>query len=180
MIERFWDEGKGGFFYTEEGSANLIVRTKNPLDNATPSGNSMGVLALLRLSSLGGDQGLREMAERTLLLFGDMMRRSPSACAQMLCALDFYQEPVYEIALVGRCGDWVQFLRALHSRFLPNKVLAGGDPTAYPVDLIDHIPLFQGKMEAKTGEIQAYVCRNSVCSQPVGSIEDLLGLLPEG
>ncbi len=179
MVERFWDEAKGGFFYTEEGSANLIVRTKNPLDNATPSGNSMGVLALLRLSSLGGDPGLREMAERTLFLFGNLMRRSPSACAQMLCALDFFQEPVYEIALVGRRGDWFQFLQALHSRFLPNKALAGGDPTAYPVDLIDHIPLFQGKLEAKTGGTQAYVCRNFVCSQPVGSVEGLLGLLME-
>ena len=177
MVERFWDWEKGGFFYTEEGAADLIVRTKNPLDNATPSGNSMGVMALLRLSALSGDPGLREMAEKTLLLFSNLMKRSPSACAQMLCALDFYQEPAHEIALVGRRGDWRHFLQALHARFLPNKVLVGGDPSGYPEDLIDHLPLLHGKMEAKAGRTQVYVCRNSVCSQPVSSVEDLLGLL---
>ena len=177
MVERFWDRKKGGFFYTEEGAGDLIVRTKNPLDNATPSGNSMGVLALLRISALTGDSRLREMAERTLLLYGNLMRRSPSSCAQMLCALDFYQQPVHEVAVVGPRGDWGPFLHALHARFLPNKVLVGGDPSACPADLADHIPLLKGKVEAEAGPARVYVCRNSVCSQPVTTVEGLLGLL---
>ena len=177
MVERFWDRKKGGFFYTEEGAGDLILRTKNPLDSATPSGNSMGVLALLRISALTGDSSLREMAERTLILYGNLMRRSPSSCAQMLCALDFYQEPVHEVAVVGPRRDWAPFLHALHARFLPNKVLVGGDPSACPVDLVDHLPLLKGKVEAEAGQARVYVCRNSVCDQPVTTVEGLLGLL---
>ena len=177
MIDRFWDREKGGFFYTAEGAEDLIVRTKNPFDNATPSGNSIAALVLLRLAALSGDAGLWEKAEQTFRLFSDLMSRAPSACAQMICALNFYRESPYEIAIIGRPEDQKDFLQALHGRFLPNKVLVGGDPSDCPEDLVDHLPLLEGKMELDGGRAMAYVCRNAVCSQPVREVEALLDLL---
>src|SRR5262249_50986997 len=41
MREQFWDEAEGGFFYTGKDHERLIARTKDPHDNATPSGNAM-------------------------------------------------------------------------------------------------------------------------------------------
>src|SRR5262249_35086768 len=66
MIEQFWDEKEGGFFYTGKNHERLIARGKDPHDNATPSGNSMAVIALLRLYRLTGDARFRDKAERTL------------------------------------------------------------------------------------------------------------------
>ena len=40
MIEEFWDDESGGFFFTGKSHENLIVRSKDYFDNATPSGNS--------------------------------------------------------------------------------------------------------------------------------------------
>ena len=177
MIDRFWDREKGGFFYTAEGSEDLILRTKNPFDNATPSGNSMGTLALLRLAALSGDVGLREKADLTLRLFGDLMRRSPSSCAQMICALDFFQESPYEIAFVGSGGGRKPFLKALHERFLPNKVLLAAEPANYGETLVDGLPLLAGKLGDDEDLLKVYVCRDSVCSQPVNQIDDLIELL---
>ncbi len=177
MVERFWDGDKGGFFYTGEGSEDLIVRTKNPFDNATPSGNSLGTLALLRLAALGGDMGLLEKGEQTLKLFGDLMSRAPSSCAQMLCALDFYQGPPYQVAIVGGPQERKVFLETLHGRFLPNKVLVVGNPSDYPEDLVDYLPLLEGKLHGDAEQVRIYVCRNSVCSQPVGTTEELTSLL---
>src|SRR5437868_8495237 len=43
MVEQFWDDEQGGFFFTGKGHEALIARTKDPHDNATPSGNAMAV-----------------------------------------------------------------------------------------------------------------------------------------
>ncbi|MDQ3979462.1 MAG: hypothetical protein M3314_07930, partial [Actinomycetota bacterium] len=66
-----------------------------------------------------------------------------------------------EIAIVGDRPDLVQ---AVHQRFLPNAVLAWGEP--YPS------PLFEGREEGK-----AYVCRNYACQRPTDNVDDLLAQL---
>src|SRR3712207_9324838 len=50
MVEEFWDEEGGGFFYNGRSGEALIGRSKDYFDNATPSGNSVAAEALLRLS----------------------------------------------------------------------------------------------------------------------------------
>ena len=121
MIEQFWDEKEGGFYYTGKDHETLIVRNKDPHDNATPSGNSMAVSALLRLGKLTGQADLLDKAERTLRLFRNLMARSPTAAGQMLNALDFYLGPVQEIVVVGDKADpeVIEVLRLLRQSFRP-------------------------------------------------------------
>ena len=64
MIDQFWDDAEGGFFYTGHDHEALIARTKDPHDNAMPSGNAMAVTALLRLAKLTGRADLHDKAER--------------------------------------------------------------------------------------------------------------------
>jgi len=178
MGDRFWDGEQGGFFYTEAGTEDLILRTKNPFDNATPSGNSIGALVLMRLAALSGEGDLRVQAAQILLLFAELMKRAPASCAQMICALDFFQERPYEVALIGSPAEREDFLRFLHESFLPNKVLMAGDPADSPDDLVQDLPLLEGKMAAP--EAKVYVCRDFVCSPPVRKREELRGLLASG
>ena len=42
MLDQFWDENEGGFFYTGRAHEVLIARNKDPHDNAIPSGNCDG------------------------------------------------------------------------------------------------------------------------------------------
>ena len=175
MLDLYWDGEKGGFFYTEETAADLIVRTKNPFDNAVPSGNSIGALVLLRLAALTGDMDLRQKAVETLQLFGNLMQRSPSSCAQMICALNFYQETPWEIALTGEVRQQDEFLRVLHTQFLPNKVVMASGRGDSAEDLIALLPLMEGKV-GEEDAVRAYICRDFVCSQPVSEVENFLDL----
>ena len=84
MIEQFWDEAEGGFFYTGRDHEQLIARTKDPHDSSTPSGNAMAVTGLLRLAKLTGRPDLLDKAEATLQLFRGLMASSPLAAGQML------------------------------------------------------------------------------------------------
>jgi uncharacterized protein len=52
MIEEFWDDEDGGFFFTGKSHETLIVRAKDYFDNATPSGKSVAAEVLLRLALL--------------------------------------------------------------------------------------------------------------------------------
>ena len=52
MISEFWDEEEGGFFFTGRSHEQLIVRSKDFFDNATPSGNSVAAEVLLRIGFL--------------------------------------------------------------------------------------------------------------------------------
>src|SRR5262249_45756473 len=62
MIEQFWDEVGGGFFYTGRDHEALIARGKDPHDNATPAANSVAVTALSRLVQLTGKTELARYA----------------------------------------------------------------------------------------------------------------------
>ena len=52
----FWGEEAGGFYFTGNSHENLVARSKDYFNNATPSGNSVAADMLLKLSKiLGGD-----------------------------------------------------------------------------------------------------------------------------
>jgi uncharacterized protein YyaL (SSP411 family) len=90
LVEKFWDEHSGGFYFTSSDHERLPVRTKSFFDGATPSGNSAATFALLRLARLTGEATWRARAEQTLRLCRDLMEQAPHAFSYMLSALDFY------------------------------------------------------------------------------------------
>ena len=85
MIQLFWDDKNGGFYYTKADAKHLIVRTKKPYDSAIPSGNAVAVENLLVLGS-----GYQDYAERTLQIFAESMAQAPSSFMYMLFALNQY------------------------------------------------------------------------------------------
>ena len=85
MIELFWDDKHGGFFFTKADAKQLIVRTKKPHDSAIPSGNAVAVNNLLMLNP-----SYRNYAEKTLRSFAKAMENTPSSFMHMLFALNGY------------------------------------------------------------------------------------------
>ncbi len=183
MVELFWDAEDGGFFYTEADAGDVIVRTRNPFDNATPSGNSVAALVLVRLAALTEKARYRELAESTLLLFSELLRQSPSACCQMAAALDHHDDEKLEIVVVGSLTDRQPLYHELHRTFLPNKVVAGWEPrsaerwsgaSAWPAEEASElVPLLQGRLEYAREQAAAFVCRDSVCLTPVNDPVEL-------
>ncbi len=88
MIQLFWDDKNGGFYYTKADAKHLIVRTKKPYDSAIPSGNAVAVKNLL---AFGTDY--RDYAEKTLRTFAESMAQSPSSFMYMHFALNDYLTP---------------------------------------------------------------------------------------
>ncbi|MEW6356491.1 MAG: thioredoxin domain-containing protein [Planctomycetota bacterium] len=179
MARRFWDAPNGGYFFTAEGRADLIVRTKSAYDGATPAGNAVAALALLRLARLTDKADFAEKAEKTLLAFRAQMGRLPAGHASLLAALDFHLGPVKEIAVCGEedRSETQALLTAVRLRYLPNKVVALYDPQAGNAkEAARLLPLLQGKEAIKSAPT-AYVCVDRTCSAPVTSPTALAELL---
>ena len=167
-IQFFWDEAEGGFFFTASDHEQLIVRSKLATDNAIPSGNSVMIANLLRLSVLLNRKDLREKAGEILTAFGGNAAQSPFAHERFLSGLDAWHEGIQEVAIVGDLQSPLanQLLRVVYESFLPNKVVALLDPS-WPEgsQLAERVPLLSGKQPVK-GKPTAFVCRNYACQSP--------------
>jgi hypothetical protein len=165
MLELFWDPDIAGFYDTGTDHEQLIVRPRNLFDNAVPCGSSVAVETLLRLRVLTGEADYETKALAALRPMADLLSRYPAGFGRFLSALDFHLGPVLEIALLdGPRGGLPALLAEVHSRYLPNRVLAGardGDRAAAAA-----IPLLEGR-GAVEGRATAYVCRNYTCDLPV-------------
>jgi uncharacterized protein YyaL (SSP411 family) len=89
MIDLFWDDNHGGFFYSGKENEILIKQGKEIYDGAIPSSNSVAALNLVRLGSITGDLALRELAEQLSGAFAKRIKAYPSAYTHFLIALDF-------------------------------------------------------------------------------------------
>jgi uncharacterized protein YyaL (SSP411 family) len=161
MLELFWDDKAGGLFTNGSDAEALITRSKDLVDGAVPSANSNAAVALLRLGALVGEGYYTQRAEDILALLAPMVAQHPSAFSRLLAAVDLVADGVTEIAVVGDRPDLVGVVQ---SRYLPNAVLAWGEP--YPS------PLFEQRADGL-----AYVCRNYACQAPVGEADALAAQL---
>jgi hypothetical protein len=166
LITAFWDGADGGFYFTADDHEELIVRTKDYFDNATPSGNSAAAELLLRLSAITGDERYERFAVTVLRLVSAQIKRYPSGFGRALAALEFHLGRRREIVLVG---DSAELRAAVWQEFLPVKVVVpvgGADPA-------DSLPLVQGKTLVD-GKPAAYVCEDFACRRPVTGVPELL------
>ena len=174
MIDEFWDEENGGFFFTGKSHENLIVRSKDYFDNATPSGNSVAAGVLLRLALLTGKDQLRNLAIAVFREAADAARRYPSGFGYLLSAIDFTLSTPKEIAIVGRdIADIQPLLREVWRRYLPNKVVA---PALVHEAETTTLPLLQDRPTINN-QAAAYVCEHYTCKQPVTDVESLAAQL---
>lgn len=171
MIDEFWDEEDGGFFFTGKSHERLIVRSKDFMDNATPSGNSVAAFALQRLATLTGNEGYQRHAVTILRLAADQTRRYPSAFGWMLCALDFYLSKPKEIVLVanGPSNSLSELLGVVWRTYLPNRIIVCStedhDVAAAEVPLLANRP--------PRRDPQVFVCEAYTCLKPTQDLAEL-------
>ena len=174
QIRLFWDSENRDFYFTPSDHERLLVRHKEYMDNATPSGNAVACFNLLRLAKILGKKDYNEKAEHMLGRVNRALSRHPLAFGYWLQALDFYLGPVRELALVGPRTEQEHLLPAIRARYLPNRVLACSETVDETLGL--KVPLLAGKV-ALEGRATAYVCQDYACQRPVTTRAELDELL---
>jgi uncharacterized protein YyaL (SSP411 family) len=178
MLDHFWDPEEGGLFLTADDSEELLVRQKETYDGAMPSGNSVALLNLLRLSHLTGEPELAKRASELGQAFSTDVGRLPSGFTQMMSALDMALGGGQEVVIVGEPDpeETRTMIEALRMPFLPNKVVLLRRPGDAGSAIVDLAPFLEEHHQVD-GKVTAYVCRDHFCNNPTTDVQTMLDLL---
>ncbi|MSR36219.1 MAG: thioredoxin domain-containing protein [Gemmatimonadetes bacterium] len=173
LLARFWDEAEGVFYDTAADAEALVIRPRDPSDNAVPSGNSLAVELLLRAARLLERAEWRRAAERVLEREAPGVAQWPSAFGHLLAQIEEELAEPVEVAVLGDPGDAATraLLGAALRPFVPGRVVTGGPADGGAGSSIT-VPLLEGKTMLG-GRPTAYVCRSRACGPPVTEPEEL-------
>jgi uncharacterized protein YyaL (SSP411 family) len=161
MINEFFDESQGGFFYTGNNHEELIVRTKEVFDHSIPSGNSVALRNLIRLERITGDSDLGKRVEKCISIFSGTVNRYFGGVANLVATIDSYVKPPIDIVLTGDNVDDIKpFLNKLSESYDPDRIVYFKNSSEeYNLNILKDKVSIDGKPTA-------YVCENFVCHKP--------------
>ena len=180
MVDDFWDDKNGGFFLGSDQSEKLLVRTKTAYDGAIPSGNSVAVMNMVKLSRITGDIKWADLAEKTIRAFSEDIYRAPTGYTLMLSAYLFDTNKSKEIVIVGKGKDnkTMDFIDKIRSEYAPHKVLLFKD-TSRNNSQLDKLASWTSTQYSIDEKPTAYICKNFACNQPTNDLKTALNLLNE-
>ncbi len=178
LLEHFWDDNIGGFYFNADNSEELLVRQKEIHDGAIPSGNSIAFLNLLKLSYITGDTTLEEKADILSRVFANTINSNPIAHAMFMVAVDFAVGPTYSLVVAGKTNnnDTVEMIETINDHYLPNKVFLLRKMDQSHPDIDDHSNFVQ-YFEDLNGKATTYACINKTCKIPTQDIDKIIEYL---
>lgn len=118
----FWDDERGGYFYSQANSANVIVRLKEDHDGAEPCGNSVAARNLMLISAYFHDKSYKQKALR---LFDFFASASPFAYVlpEMFSAQLMQTDHLAMMVVVGKhypqfSQKWCDFTNLIGNLFI--------------------------------------------------------------
>ncbi|WP_373893438.1 thioredoxin domain-containing protein [Virgibacillus sp. CBA3643] len=177
MIDLFWDEKNGGFYFSGEDSEKLISRDKEIYDGAIPSGNSVAAVMLTRLGFLTGENTYLDKTDEMYYSFFDEISRIPSASPYFVQSLQLTENPTKEVIILGSAEDLERkrLVDQLQKAFLPNvTILVGEKPERF-----SKIAPFAAEYKQLDNKTTIYVCENFACQQPTTDADEALRMILE-
>jgi len=182
MIARFYDSASGGFIDAESrpGSLGVLSTPRKPFqDSPTPAGNSMAVIALLRLHGYTDEPEYQDKAEQTLELLSGAAGQYGLFAATYGIAATYFATPHAQIVVIGEDETASQlYSEAMAASLFGRPVLQLKFSQAVapnlPPTLAKTIPQLP---TVKQGKSLAVVCSGSTCKPPVHNREQLKQIL---
>jgi hypothetical protein len=162
LDKHYWAGDLGGYYFSADDTADLIVRPFTGFDEATPNANAVMVSNLMALYLWTGEERYHGRAEAILSAFAGAMLENIVAHAGLLAAALDVLAPSLIVLIVPDSGDATELRRALSNVSLPNAVVqVVREGEALPASSPAH-----GKT-ALDGKPTAYVCIGPQCSLPM-------------
>ena len=182
MVDRMFDSVSGGFFdmpASAEGAQKALgvlgTRRKPFQDSPTPAGNSVAIVALLRLYGYTNQPAYREQAEQTLEVLAGLAEKFGIFAATYGIAAVHFSQPHTQVVVVGNDDLAAQLYNVAASFFGFDRAvlkLAANEAVAQnlPPALAETIPQIPA---IRDGKSVAVVCSNFSCRPPISDPEEL-------
>ena len=164
VMEQFYDDNEGMFFFTANNSEQLIARKKEIFDNVIPASNSVMARNLYDLGIITDNETYKEMAESMMSQIASLINENTSYLGNWAILYSQLALPTPEIVIIG--PDYEKLRIQLAQKYMPNKIIMGAKATG-------NLPLLKDKyaMDSKT---TIYVCYDKTCKKPVFTVEEAL------
>lgn len=159
----FWDDVRGGYFFAPKELEGLIVRKKDFNDGATPAGNSVSALNLLRLHQLTGERVYLERFAELKSVMAPFASKYPGAYVTFLRALDFESRARSIVVSTKSQQVWQESCSRVFRSYLPQLTLLRADERG---------PLLARKPVGE--QTHFYLCDQTGCAEPVQELEVLM------
>ena len=171
--KHYWDKKEGGYTFTADNAASVIVRTKTASETSTPSGNGVMVGVLARLYALTLEEDYRQRAETILSTFSMQVSSNYLGMATLINNSELLRDLTQIIVLGDSESQETQcLLKAISETSLPNRLLQVLSPdTKLPAS---HPAAGKTQIDNK-GTV--YICRGTTCQLPVTDADELKNVL---
>ncbi len=164
MIDLFWDNDQGGFFFNGHDSEELLSREKAVYDGALPSGNGVAGVMLVKMGYLTGDTDYLDKLEEMYHTFYEDIIQVPVAGVHFIQSLMLMENPTKEVVVLGESNP---FTVDLQQTFLPDVTLLAGNNA----DKLGEVAPFVSEYRQLDNALTIYVCENFACHQPTTDTE---------
>ncbi len=173
----FWDKADGGYFLSADDATDLMARTRNAFDNATPSGNGTMVENLARLYYLTGDEAFRTQAETIVDIFTRYPAEHYINMPGVLMGFELLAAAV-QVVIIGKADERQPLVQAAAKAGITQLVLMQIEPG---MNLPAHHAAAGKEMITVDGlaHATAYVCIGQTCGLPLTDAAALAKQLSE-
>ena len=170
MIQLFWDDQKGGFFFSSKNSEKILVHNKEWYDGALPSGNSIAAYILSRLFFLTGIIKYQDMVFDLMKASSKLLEAAPSAQIFLVMTLNFLLSENRQIVIICKNKrDAQKSLEVANKKYDPYRTILVVEESQVK-RLSDLIPFIK-EMKMIDGKTTFYVCQKFSCNQPSTSLD---------
>lgn len=167
-LVEFLDTDDFGFYFTAKYRNELGQRRKEGYDGAIPSGNSVQVLNLLRLSQILENDDFETIAKKSINSFYDTVSRAPVFHLYLMCAVDLAIGPPVQVKIFrGSDGVADAMIEHARSEYSPEMSLVVVDESNK--EFFKDVYTVTGSNV--TGKSSATVCRDYSCLPGTDSLD---------
>ena len=170
LLSFFFDQEHGGLYPYASDGEQLLTRSKEAYDGATPSGNAVAALVFSRLARLTGQVRWRDAAELQFSYLSGAVREYPSGHSFTMLAL--LEELWPSVELVSAAKEVPAELTSL-LRQEPHPELSVLVKTPENQETLSAVAPFTAAYPIPDYGVQYYLCKNGACARPVNRISDL-------
>ncbi|WAA13119.1 thioredoxin domain-containing protein [Fervidibacillus halotolerans] len=171
MMDLFWDQESGGFFFTGTDCETMLVKEKEIYDGALPSGNSVAAFSFLKLSRLTGNIDLYKRVQGMYSVFKEEVEQNPIGHTFFLQTILMEQFPPKEVVIIGskHCNKRKKLLKQIQQAYTVNLFsLVVEDPKD-----LEQVAEFAKHYRPINEKTTVFICENFACQQPTTNIEEV-------
>ena len=162
VLEYYYDSTSGSFFYTGNQHEQLVVRTKEVMDNVIPSSNSVMANNLFVLGHYFDQAEWIKISKNICMALKDQAIKYGPYFSNWANVMLAHTNSGFEIAITGPINqnDLKEFLK------IPGAIIMMKNKNNTVIPLLEDKQL--------TDVLQIYICKDKACGLPLNNVEEAI------